>query len=80
MRTDLDAFSTSEQKILENHGYMMAEMAIAELGAKLVYAHAPPEWPHPDYADEHIARASIPEQTLRIRFRTRCKQWLPHRR
>ena len=38
IRTDLDAFSASEQKILENHGYMTAAMAIAELGDELARA------------------------------------------
>jgi NTE family protein len=72
IRTDLDAFSEAEQKILENHGYTMVEMAKTGLRVELVDTDAPlPVWPHPEYADESIARSSIPDQSLWCRIKSR---------
>ncbi|HEV2127313.1 MAG TPA: patatin-like phospholipase family protein [Thermomicrobiales bacterium] len=60
IRTDLDAFSEAEQKVLENHGYLTAEAAIRALTPSLPKREAPalppyPEWMDPDKVREALA-------------------------
>lgn len=65
IRTDLDAFSEAEQKVLENHGYALANAAIDRYCSKLQSSNAPFNAPHPKFwgADthqsirEHLARS-----------------------
>jgi NTE family protein len=52
VRIDLDVFSDAEIAVLENHGYLMAEIAIKRHAAQLVADVAPARVPHPDWLDE----------------------------
>lgn len=58
IRTDLDAFSEAEAKILENHGYLLADAAISRHLPD--FAGGPPAAaPHPEWLDEKRARAAL---------------------
>jgi NTE family protein len=60
MRTDLDAFSTAEMAVLENHGYALAAAAIATHLGSLATPGAPaPTPPHPEWTDETRARQAL---------------------
>ena len=59
IRTDLDAFSDAEQKILERHGYLVADATIRAHAADLVRIDAPPRPPHDDVADPAVAEAAL---------------------
>lgn len=52
IRTDLDRFTDSEAKIIENHGYAQAELSLAsEFNGKYKKLNLPgPKWPHPEPA------------------------------
>lgn len=53
VRTDMDAFSEAEQKVLENQGYIVAEAAIrAHQRALIGSAPLPFAVPHPEWMDE----------------------------
>jgi NTE family protein len=74
IRTDLDYFSRAEQAVLENHGYDLADAAIArhlpDLGANVDRAV-----PHPNYLDEgEVERALARSHTRRLLGRWR---WAP---
>jgi NTE family protein len=57
IRIDFDAFSEGEIAVLENHGYILAEVAMRRHAGRLVEGEwPPPAVPHPDWMDE--ARAS----------------------
>ena len=59
IRTDLDEFSVAEQAVLENHGYLMCDIAIKTHLPNL-HASAPAlKIPHPDWMDETKVRAAI---------------------
>ena len=47
VRTDLDAFSTGEQHVLERHGYLVTDAAIVRHSPHLVSTAAPLMAPHP---------------------------------
>jgi NTE family protein len=50
IRTDLDAFSDAEAAVLENHGYLLADAAIARHVSTLLSEPMPPATvPHPDW-------------------------------
>jgi NTE family protein len=63
VRTDLDAFSDAEQRVLENHGYTLASVALQSWGARGTGLHAPPRTlppPHAgDYLDEQWVRREL---------------------
>jgi NTE family protein len=60
VRTDLDAFSTAEMAVLENHGYALADAALATHLPELVTSGAPAASPpHPDWIDETRVRAVL---------------------
>jgi NTE family protein len=60
VRTDLDAFSTAEMAVLENHGYALADAAVATHLSDLVTPGAPAATaPHPDWTDETRVRAAL---------------------
>jgi len=60
VRTDLDAFSTAEMAVLENHGYALAAAAIATHLSDLAAPGAPaPTPPQPDWMDEERVRAAL---------------------
>lgn len=59
IRTDLDAFSEAEQKILERHGYVVADAAVRAHVPDLVVEDAPLDPPHPDVADPDVAARAL---------------------
>ena len=60
IRIDLDAFSDAEVAVLENHGYFMADIALARHAPELL-GTAPPARrpPHPEWLDEDKVRAAL---------------------
>ena len=59
IRTDVDAFSKAEQAVLENHGYLLCDIAIKTHLPKL-YASAPPlNIPFKGWMDEAKVREAI---------------------
>jgi NTE family protein len=66
VRTDLDAFSTPEASVLENHGYMMAEAAIKRHVPALAALPAPFTIPHPGWLDEGRVRCALADSDKRI--------------
>jgi NTE family protein len=60
IRIDYDAFSKAEIAVLENHGYLLAEIAIRRHAAGLVDAPWPqPKVPHGEWMDEGRVRADL---------------------
>ncbi len=60
VRIDLDSFSEGEIGVLENHGYLMAELAVQRHAADLVSDGAPPpSVPHPEWMGEDRARRAL---------------------
>lgn len=59
MRTDLDAFSTAESAVLENHGYLLAASALARRVLTLAQPDVPLKVPHPDWLEERQVRAAL---------------------
>jgi NTE family protein len=59
IRTDLDAFDAAECAVLENHGYLLAEAAVARHAPALVRTAAPLAVPHPDWMDEGRVRRAL---------------------
>jgi NTE family protein len=59
VRTDLDAFSTQEQRILERQGYLVADAQIRSHAPHLITRDHPAAPPHPDVADPRVARAAL---------------------
>ena len=73
IRIDLDVFSPGEIAVLENHGYLMADVALRKHGEGIV-DDPPPETavPHPDWLDEAKAANALRESgKTRIFFRPR---------
>jgi len=68
IRTDLDAFTKAETKILENHGYFMADLAIRRHARHLGDMTVPFEVPHPDYVDADIVREALRVSHSRLYF------------
>jgi NTE family protein len=62
VRIDLDVFSDAEIAVLENHGYFMADVALARHASGLL-GNAPPapRAPHPDWLDEDKVRSALAE-------------------
>jgi NTE family protein len=62
VRIDLDVFSDAEIAVLENHGYFMADVALARHASGLLgNAPPPPRPPHPDWLDEDKVRSALAE-------------------
>jgi NTE family protein len=60
VRIDLDPFSDAEIAVLENHGYLMADVALARHASELGAEGAPPaRAPHPDWLDEAKVRRAL---------------------
>jgi NTE family protein len=59
VRTDLDAFSPAEIRVLENHGYLMAEAAVQRRVPHLIRVHAPLAVPDPDWMDGERVRNAL---------------------
>jgi NTE family protein len=66
IRTDMDAFSEAEQKVLENHGYVMADAAVHTHQPDLIGAHPLPfAIPHPEWMDEARVRTALRDSHTR---------------
>jgi NTE family protein len=65
IRTDLDAFSEAEQKVLENHGYLMAEAAIRALTPALPHRDAPVSIPYHEWMDAERVRDALADSDQR---------------
>jgi len=66
VRTDLDAFSEAEAAVLENHGYMLADVAIDRHVPELIEQSAWPfTIPHPEFMDEGLVRLRLSESHKR---------------
>ena len=60
VRIDLDSFSEGEIGVLENHGYLMAELAVQRHAADMISGGAPPpSVPHPEWMGEDRARQAL---------------------
>jgi NTE family protein len=59
VRTDLDAFSPPEIRVLENHGYLMADAAIQRRVPRVIRVHAPLAVPYPDWMDGERVRNAL---------------------
>ena len=60
IRTDMDAFSEAEQKVLENHGYILADVAVRQHVADLAAPGAAPfRVPFPAWMDEMTVREAL---------------------
>jgi NTE family protein len=79
IRTDLDAFTEAEQKILENHGYFAANRSLTQYfedgDGPAVAAVAP----HPEWTDEAEVRSALATSHRRISL-SRWAQVLKDRR
>jgi NTE family protein len=59
IRTDLDSFSPGECAALENHGYLMADVAIKVHVPELYRSESKLQPPYPDFMDETKIRAAL---------------------
>ena len=71
VRTDLDAFTTAESKILENHGYFMADLAIRRHAQHLDKTGAAFAAPHRDYLDDEVLKIALRRSHSRLYFWSR---------
>lgn len=73
VRIDFDSFSDGEICVLENHGYILAEVGMRRHAARLVQGEWPaPAVPHEDWMDERRAKQALRESAktkLFARFR-----------
>lgn len=76
IRTDLDAFTEAEQKILENHGYFSANRSVTKYLEGRDLGAFPAVPPHPEWMDEFKARAALETSHKRISI----KRWHRARR
>jgi NTE family protein len=67
MRTDLDAFSQAESKVLINHGYILADTAIRKHQPQLIAVSPTPdlEIPHPGWMDAEKVEEALKESHKR---------------
>jgi NTE family protein len=68
IRTDLDAFTAAESKILENHGYFMADLAIRRHASHLDETRAEFVVRHRGYLDDEILRTALRVSHSRLYF------------
>lgn len=59
VRTDYDAFAPGLRKVLENHGYALAEAAVCQHAPELIAIEAPFVVPHPELADARTAARAL---------------------
>lgn len=66
IRTDLDAFTDAEQKVLENHGYLAANHSVTQHleGHPLRDVGCAP--PHPEWMDESKTRRALAKSHRRV--------------
>jgi len=68
IRTDMDAFTRDEAKILENHGYVMGDLAIRRHARHLGQLDAPFVVPHRDVIDPARVREALRHSRSRLYF------------
>ena len=71
IRTDLDRFSSDEQKILERHGYLVTDTTVRAHAEELIVVDAPVVPPHEEVGDPAYALRALRdshERTLLGRF------------
>jgi NTE family protein len=61
IRIDLDVFSEGERAVLENHGYLMADIATRSHAPELADGGPPPRVPFPEWMDEGTVAAELRE-------------------
>jgi NTE family protein len=71
VRTDLDAFREGEQEVLVNHGYLLADAAIAKYAPGLATAKAACAPPYEKLLDPQEARNALKHSSRR----TLCGRW-----
>src|SRR5262249_14921200 len=54
--TELDSFGDAEQAVLENHGYLLADLALRASGTS---GGEPADLPHPEWTDPEVVRAAL---------------------
>lgn len=66
IRTDLDAFTEAEQKILENHGYFAANRSLTQYFEGRDGSVAAAVAPHPEWTDEAKVRSALSTSHRRL--------------
>lgn len=72
VRTDLDAFTSAESKILENHGYAMADLALRRHARDLGNFDVAFNVPHRDVIDPRVVAEELGDSHSRLLF---WKRW-----
>ena len=65
VRTDLDAFSTQEQQVLERHGYLVADAQVGSRAPELITRDVPARPPHPEVGDPAVAARALHDSSKR---------------
>lgn len=68
VRTDMDSFTAAESKILENHGYFMADLAIRRHARDLGDLGVAFRVPHRDFLDPETVRRALRISHSRLYF------------
>jgi NTE family protein len=68
MRTDLDCFQKGEQRVLINHGYLLADAAIAKHADSLPTERPALRVPYEDWLDPARVRAALKDSSKRTRL------------
>jgi NTE family protein len=71
IRTDMDSFTKAESKILENHGYFMADLAIRRHARHLGNVQIEFRVPHRDVLDTETVRNALRVSHSRLHFWSR---------
>jgi len=71
IRTDMDSFTNAESKILENHGYFMADLAIRRHARHLGDLDVAFRVPHRDVLDADLVRDALRVSHSRLYFWSR---------
>lgn len=66
VRTDLDAFTRDEQRVLERHGYLVADHVVRQYVPTAVRIDAPLDPPHPRVADPDVVRRALRGSARRV--------------
>lgn len=72
VRTDLDAFTSAESRILENHGYAMADLALRRHARDIGDFDAAFKAPHRDVIDPRVVVDKLGDSHSRLLF---WKRW-----
>lgn len=75
VRIDLDPFSEGERAVLENHGYLMADLAVHSHAAQLIRLQAPLNPPFPAWMDPALAADALKESHLTKLFARGWRPW-----